>query len=62
MDTDRIAALERELEGYERYGKEERADEVRAELARLRGDDTRKRGRRGATEVETTAAEPPESR
>jgi hypothetical protein len=36
--ADRIAALTRELAGYERYGQKDRAKEVKAELDRLGAD------------------------
>lgn len=38
--ADYVRALEFELEGYERFGKSDRAAQVRAELARVTGKPT----------------------
>jgi hypothetical protein len=65
LDDETIAALKRELAGYEANGNEERAAEVREQLA-LRGvsEEKETKGKRGGKrdEAETTDAEAPESR
>lgn len=55
-DKETIAALVRELEGYEKYGRKDRAAEVKAQLDALgaEGAPPAKRARKRATKKKST--------
>lgn len=52
-----VAALTRELEGYQRTGNAERADQVTAELDRLSGTPKARRGRKPKAEAPAEGGE-----